>query len=151
MALGDDAIVPCFTLLTDVPREEIEEIQQKLSKGDNPMVFKKRLAFELTKEFNTAQAATAAQAEFERVFQQGQAPRESAVIFETRQREWNPVELLTATSLAASKSEAKRLIEQKSVEFHGSPIASHGSLIALNHGDIIKVGKKTFLKIHLLS
>ncbi|MEK7129835.1 MAG: tyrosine--tRNA ligase [Patescibacteria group bacterium] len=148
MALGDDAIIPCFTLLTDAPLQQIQEMKSKMKAGENPMVFKKRLAFELTKQFNDAQAASAAQASFEQTFQQRQAPTE-APIFETSQTEWNPVDLLVQSHLAPSKSEAKRLLEQKAVELNSSLITSHVSLITLSDGDIMKVGKKKFIKIKI--
>lgn len=147
MALGDDAIVPCFTLLTDTPLEKIEEINRKMEVGENPMVFKKRLALELTRQFNDAQAAQAAQAAFEQTFQQRQAPTE-APVFETSQTEWNPVDLLVATKLASSKSEAKRLLEQGAVEVNGVSASARQSINVKNN-DIIKVGKKKFLKIQL--
>ncbi|MBI2097229.1 MAG: hypothetical protein HYT40_03745, partial [Candidatus Sungbacteria bacterium] len=51
MSLGDDAIIPCFTLLTDTDLPDIEDMKQKLLKGDNPMMFKKKLAFALTAVF----------------------------------------------------------------------------------------------------
>ena len=41
MSLGDDAIIPCFTLLTDMPMNEIETMKDKMKAGDNPMVWKK--------------------------------------------------------------------------------------------------------------
>ncbi|MFZ5845367.1 MAG: tyrosine--tRNA ligase [Patescibacteria group bacterium] len=150
MSLGDEAIIPCFTLLSDVPLEDIEEMKKKIKAGENPMVFKKRLAFELTRQFNSEDVARQAQGEFERVFQERQVPGESTIAFETKQIEWNPLDLLIATNLAASKSEAKRLIEQKAVELNNSLITSHLSPLTLSDGAIIKVGKKKFLKINLL-
>ena len=148
MALGDDAIIPCFTLLTDTPMQEITEVKEKMAKGENPMQFKKRLAFELTKQFNDEQAAGAAQAEFEHVHQQGQTPTQ-ADEFATSQTEWNPADLLVAANLAPSKSEAKRLIEQNAVETNGKAISPQLSTITLKNNDILRVGKKKFIKIHL--
>src|SRR3989339_2223720 len=66
MSLGDDAIIPCFTLLTDIPTEEIET---KMKQGENPMTLKKQLAFELTKMLNDEKLAKKAQEEFESVHQ----------------------------------------------------------------------------------
>src|SRR3989344_4537925 len=37
MALGDDAIIPCFTLLTDTLLEHIEDMKKKMAAGENPM------------------------------------------------------------------------------------------------------------------
>ena len=146
MALGDDAIVNCFTLLTDMPLEEIEDMKKKMEKGDNPMIFKKKLAFELTKAFNDKQVAQSAQAAFEGTFQQRQAPTDLPT-FKTTQALWNLTDLLVAASLASSKSEAKRLIEQSAVEINS--VRCQTSSVTLKNNDIIKVGKKKFLKIRM--
>lgn len=147
MALGDDAIVNCFTLLTDTPVDEIERMKEKMERGENPMTFKKQLAFALTKQFNTVQTAQAAQTEFEQVHQKGERP-DDAPVFTTTQTEWNPVDLLVASGLAASKSDAKRLIEQGAVEINGEIVSQQLSAISVKNNDIMKVGKKKFLKIH---
>lgn len=146
MALGDDAIVNCFTLLTDTPIEEIDGMKKKMGAGENPMVFKKLLAFELTKQFNSEKNAAAAQAAFEQTFQDRQVPTDVPE-FATGQTEWSPIDLLVATKLASSKSEAKRLIEQGAVEINGVLCQVTG--ITIKNNDILKVGKKKFLRIHI--
>lgn len=146
MSLGDDAIVNCFTLLTDTPNEEIQEMQKNMDAGGNPMLFKKRLAFELTKQLHTEEEANAAQAAFQQTFQDRQTP-EVVSEFPTKQSDWDPVDLLIAAKLVSSKSEAKRLIEQGAVEING--VMCHVSCVMLKNNDIIKVGKKKFLKIRI--
>lgn len=148
MALGDDAIVNCFTLLTDTPIEEIDGMKKKMGAGENPMVFKKLLAFELTKQFNSTSDAQSAQASFEHTFQDRQSPT-GITEYVTKQSDWDPVELLVATSLASSKSDAKRLIEQGAVEINGKAISHQLSAISVKNNDIIKVGKKKFLRIRI--
>ena len=145
MSLGDDAIVNCFTLLTDTPSEEIQEMQKKMDDGENPMLFKKRLAFELTKQLNSEEDAKQAQSAFEQTFQDRQAPT-SMPEFTTKQSEWNPVDLLVASKLVSSKSDAKRLLEQGAVEINGKAISHQLSTISIKNSDILKVGKKNFLK-----
>lgn len=147
MSLGDEAIIPCFTLLTDMPISAIDAMKKKMATGENPMVFKKQLAFELTKQFNDEQAAQAAQKEFETKFQQGNLENSHILIYETKQRKWNPSDLLVETSLTPSKSEARRLIDQKAVEIGGRIVTNEP--IILTSGAIIRVGKKKFLKIKL--
>ncbi|MEK7141171.1 MAG: S4 domain-containing protein, partial [Patescibacteria group bacterium] len=146
MSIGDDAIVNCFTLLTDTPSEEIQEMQKKMDDGENPMLFKKRLAFELTKQLNSEEDAKQAQSAFEQTFQDRQAPT-SMPEFTTKQSEWNPVDLLVASKLVSSKSDAKRLLEQGAVEINGKAISHQLSTISIKNSDILKVGKKKFLKI----
>jgi len=150
MALGDDAIIPCFTLLSDTPLEEIERMKLKMAAGENPMLFKKQLAFKLTRQFNDEASAHSAQAEFESVFQKRESPTESAQVFKTKQADWNIVNLLIASKLAPSKSEAKRLVEQKAIEINKQAISLQSPAIRLKNGDIIKVGKKKFLKIRIM-
>lgn len=108
------------------------------------MVFKKRLAFELTKQLNTEGEARQAQSAFEQTFQDRQTPT-NVPEFATKQTNWDPVELLVTTKLASSKSEAKRLMEQGAVEINGVRCQSTG--ITIKNNDILKVGKKKFLKI----
>lgn len=148
MSLGDDAIVNCFTLLTDTPSEEIDEMTKKMNSGENPMLFKKRLAFELTKQLNTEEEARQAQSAFEQTFQDRQAPT-SMPEFTTNQSEWNPVDLLVETNLATSKSDAKRLLEQGAVEINGQVVSHQSSAISVKSHDIMKIGKKKFIKIRI--
>lgn len=114
------------------------------------MVFKKQLAHELTKEFNSKKEADEAQQAFEETFQKRETPSADIPVFNTSHKEWNPVDFLFESGLAASKSDAKRLIEQKAVELNSSLVTSHASHLTLSNGDIIKVGKKKFLKIKLV-
>ncbi|MCL5675771.1 MAG: tyrosine--tRNA ligase [Patescibacteria group bacterium] len=65
MSLGDDVIVKCFEYLTDLPMEEIKKIEKKIASGENPMTFKKKLAFTLTAMLNSDDATINAQEEFE--------------------------------------------------------------------------------------
>lgn len=144
MALGDNAILNCFLLLTDL---DVEPIRKRLESDENPMVLKKQLAFELTKQFNSEKEAVTAQEDFEKKFQSRDARSATVPTWQTNQTDWDPAELLVATSLAPSKSEAKRLIGQGAVEINGETVNKKQSTINLNNNDIIKSGKKRFLKI----
>ena len=48
MRIGDEMIINYFTVLTDVPMAEIEEMEKAMAAGENPMTFKKKLAFTIT-------------------------------------------------------------------------------------------------------
>ncbi len=145
MSLGDDAIIPCFTLLTDLP---IDDIESKMKQGENPMTLKKQLAFELTKMLNDEKSAKIAQEEFESVHQKGESVSVTAPVFETKQIDWNIIDLLVATNQVTSKSEARRLFDQKAIEINGSRCSSLDA--RFNNGDIIKIGKRKFVKIHII-
>lgn len=144
MSLGDDAIVPCFTLLTDAALDDIEDMKKKMGAGVNPMTFKKRLALELTTQFNDETSAKIAQSEFETRFQKGNLkqadlPTKPLEIFV---HDVTVVDELVTAQLANSKSDARRLVEQHAVKINNILIASPKDKIKLKAGDIIQTGRK---------
>lgn len=143
MALGDDAIIPCFSLLTDISDDDIAAMKQRMEAGENPMVYKKRLAWELTKQFNSATEADAAQNDFETRFQKGDIRSADIPAFAaSRMPEEIPVaDAMVSIGLAPSKSEAKRLLTQRAIRINGHLIASN-ELVRLKPNDIIEVGRK---------
>ncbi len=131
MSLGDDAIIPCFTLLTDFAIEDINM--------DNPMTAKKRLAFELTKQFNDEKAAQDAQKEFENTHQEKKFSEHA----EPSAPASSLKEFLVGKGYSAT--EARNLINHGAVDINGTVVKNINSEI--NIGDEIKVGKKGFYKI----
>ncbi|OGG01828.1 tyrosine--tRNA ligase [Candidatus Gottesmanbacteria bacterium RBG_16_52_11] len=146
MNLGDDAIINCFMLLTDLREDDIRTMEGEMQGGINPMQYKKKLAFELTRTFHDAAAAGRAETEFESVHQKGGLPAEAGYVFESRERSADPVEILVGSGATASRSEAKRLIDQNAVET-GGVILKAGTPLRIGKGVIIKVGKKKFISI----
>lgn len=142
MGLGDDVIAKGLEYLTDISISEVEEIKTKIEKGTNPIEFKKKLAYEVTKQLNGAHEAKNAQEEFERVVQKGELPKE---IEERNVRKDQPIDenLLVELDLASSKSEAKRLFEQNGVALDGQKIKS-GEALVDEEGEnlVLSVGKK---------
>src|SRR3989344_198386 len=70
MALGDDVIVKGLEYLTDVPMDEVKNIQSKLEERENPVEYKKLLAFEIVKQLNSEKEAKAAQEYFEKTVEE---------------------------------------------------------------------------------
>ena len=137
MAQGDDIIVKGLEYLTDIPMEEIKNTEDQLEKGGNPIEFKKTLAFEVTKQLNSEADAKKAQAEFERVVQKGEAPRDLLEI-EIKEDIKIDEDLLVKHGLANSKSDAKRLFEQNAVRKDGKKISSGTKA----ENGILNVGRK---------
>lgn len=147
MSLGDDAILPCFQLLTDVAEDQMAAMQKAIHQGANPMQFKKQLAFELTKAFNDEQRAQDAQEQFEKTFQQKDfSSVEPFLISNLPSNPIGIIDLLVATKTASSNSDARRLINQRSVEIDQTLVDLTNTNVTLKPGMILKVGKKKFLK-----
>lgn len=147
MALPDDVIVKCFEYLTDIPMEEIKEIEQKMVSGANPIQYKKQLAFSLTEMLNDTKTADAAQTHFERTFQKRELPKDVSVIRIAGNVSSTIIDVLTATKLVGSKSEAKRLIAAGAVEINGEKCKDQNTLLSSEGTCTIRVGKHTFAKI----
>ena len=144
MSLSDDVIVKSFEYITDIPMEEVKEIEKKIKAGENPMIYKKKLAFALTKMLNSQNEAQVAQEEFEKAFQQRQTPTDIAE-YKLKSGQ-NIINVLLQSGISPSRSEAKRLIEQNAVELDGNLISDISTQL---EPGILKVGKRRFLKIVL--
>lgn len=149
MNLGDSAIVPCFMLLTDVSEDKIKAMSAAMKKGDNPMTFKKQLALELVGGLANKKDAEEAQKQFELRSQGGNLLSASlpTLAVKTVSPKTTLLDFIVETSLAASKSDARRLIEQNAVEYNGTILTNAKASVVPHAGDIIKVGKKKYLKL----
>ncbi|MDH4359045.1 MAG: tyrosine--tRNA ligase [Candidatus Berkelbacteria bacterium] len=147
MSLSDDVIVKCFEYITDLEMSEVREIESKLEAGENPMTFKKRLAFELTRMLNDREQAEKAAEEFEKRFSKRELPENLEV---KELKSGQPlVEVMVSLELAPSKSEARRLIEQGAVKINGEAIKDVNYIYDLKGENILQVGKLKAAKIKL--
>jgi len=139
-----------FTLLTDVPDEELAQMREDISsRRRNPMEHKMRLAREITAQFHGWPAANAAEEEFERAFRKREHPLEAPefpVDFAgAATTEVDLVEILAGSGLLGSRSEARRLIAQGGVEIDGTKAS--GPRASVRPGATVRVGKHRFLRI----
>jgi len=143
MSISDDLMWRYYELMTDVTPTEIE----KMKSGDeNPRNLKVNLAKLIIKDFHSTEAAEKAEADFIARFVKKEIPDE---IEETQMSAgiYNLADLLVQTNLAASKGEAKRLIEQGGVKLNAEKISNAKAEIDLKDEILIQVGKRKFLKI----
>lgn len=138
MAFPDEHIVPGFELLTSMELSEVEEINKAIESGDNPMTFKKQLAYQLTKELKGVEGAQNGQKFFEDVFQNKTNNTELAQ--EVSAVGNNILDILVQSEIAPSKGQARRLLEQNAVKFEGETISSDTETITKS--GVLKVGKK---------
>ena len=160
MSLPDELIGPYFEYLTDVPSEELAEMDQ--NRGEtNPIELKKRLALEITSQFHERAAANAAQAQFENVVQRRGLPDEIPEFAEpslTGQSEDESRRLsniIFDAGLAASVSEAKRLINQGAIELIDNATGDATRLtrddratsLSLQDRAVLKRGNRRFVRL----
>lgn len=145
MSIPDHLIVKYFTALTDVSVADIAEIERGMASGGmNPRDAKMRLGEEIVSAYHGTAEARRAREEFVKVFSQKKMPEEMPHR-KLEKRVWNVVDLLVRGDLAASKREARRLIEQGAVEVDGREVADVHEEITLDKKRVIRVGKRRFL------
>ncbi len=142
LSIKDDLIATYMECCTDIPMKEILSIEKKMREGANPKEFKMRLARELVTMYHDEDAALQAEEEFTAVFAKGGIPED--MLEATAKKGELLIDLLVREKIVASKSEARRLIDQNAVSIDGTPVTSHDQPATAG---IVKVGKRKFVKI----
>ena len=150
MSISDELMWKYYELLSELPMEEIEKKRKLVEKGEyHPKRAKMDLAFEIVARYHGKEAAKKAEEEFERVFKMKQLPEEMeeyTVVTDTPNIKL--INILTATRMAKSNAEAKRLIAQGGVKWDGEKITDINATIKCDDKEhILKVGKKKFCKV----
>ena len=144
MSIVDGAMPVWFELLTRIGDDE-----RKTLLGGHPREAKARLAAELVELLHGREAAQAARAEFDRRFVEKELPAEIPIV------SW-PLPAAHATSLptllhliglAASSSEARRLIGQGGVKVNGKVIKDVTTPLLAADEHLIQVGKRRFARV----
>ena len=148
MSISDELMWRYYELLTDVPVDEINAVRFRCESGaENPRDAKVDLAKRIIKDFHSKVEADAAADEFERRFVRKEVPDE----IEEKQIDagsYKLAELIVSTGLAASKGEARRLIEQGGVKVNGEKASNNGADVTVgNQATLLQVGKRKFLKV----
>lgn len=148
MRVKDEMIINYFTVLTDLPLEEIEQMKQAMAEGENPMKFKKKLAFTITEMYHDQAAAKKAQVHFEQTVQGDELPEEMPTI-EVKAKPQQLGQILQACLPNESTSQLRRWLEQEAVELlpSGDKPTEYGQLIEPTQIEVIRVGKRRFFQI----
>ena len=142
--VDDSDVIKCMKLLTFLSIDRINEIE---SWDDSRINEKKEiLAYELTKLVHGEEEANKV-LEAARSLFAGQGNDENMPSVELDNEEYPVMELLVASGLCTSKSEARRLIEQGGLSIDGEKVTNVNEVINISNPRKVKKGKKVFLKI----
>ena len=149
MSIPDEAMRSYFTLLTDLPPAEIEELLAVEGGTLSPVDAKKRLALEVTAGLYSRPEAEAAQDYFEATFQRRETPEEMEEFAiaggDGAEPEQRLDRVLVAAKVAESGGEVRRLVEQGAVRLNGERVAAFD--LPVHPGDELRVGRRRFLRI----
>jgi tyrosyl-tRNA synthetase len=146
LSIPDNLIYQYFELVTDVSKQDLVRIKSSLENVQtNPRDIKRQLARTLVRMYHTQTSADNAEKEFDKIFVQKSIPDN---IEEFRRSESNNITtLLTEAKLAASKSQARRLIDQGGVSIDDERVTDPNVPLPDKDEFILKVGKRRFLKV----
>lgn len=148
MSLPDELIAPYYELCTDIDQAQIDAMVSTLAEGANPRDSKASLAREIVRLYHGDASAIAAEEAFNKQFRDKQAP-EQMPVHKIEKGAKSAVALLVATGLAASNSEARRLLEQGGARVNDQVLLVDREY-ALSDGDVLQAGKRRFVRIEII-
>jgi tyrosyl-tRNA synthetase len=140
-----DFAMPLFAkLVTRWGPAEVTAFEQGLTDGSvHPRDAKMKLAHEITATYYDQADADKAQAAFVSLFQKGDIPDEMPE--HVLQSDQTILDIILSAKMAGSKSEARRLIDQKGVRLDGE-VLERGDA-PFPHPGVLQVGKRKFLRV----
>ena len=141
MRVPDSAMPVYYELLLEGPPDP----------GLTPVEAKRAMARELTERFHGPDAATGAEAHFDRLHVQRMAPEEVEELTFSATDGAVHLPRLMGEAFGLSRSESRRLIDQGGVRLDGEPVAGGNLDIASERldGALLQVGKRRFRRLRL--
>jgi tyrosyl-tRNA synthetase len=144
MSVPDKAMPQYFRLVTRWTAIEVTELEKSIASGKiHPRDAKMKMAYEVTEIFHGVEAAKRAEENFISVFQKGSLPEEMPSF--TLKKGQTVLDVLIEGSLASSKSEGRRLIQQNGVRLDGTTLTDPNQVFP--HPGVLQAGKRHFLRV----
>ncbi|HXF67728.1 MAG TPA: tyrosine--tRNA ligase [Burkholderiales bacterium] len=148
MSLSDELMWRYIELLSFEPPQKISEKRRAVERGANPRDVKFDFAKEIVARFHGEAAAQAAAADFEARFRRSELPPElPEVRLEAGAAGLAIAQVLKRAGLAASASEALRLIAQGGVKLDGQKVSDKSLTLARGRRCVLQVGKRKFARV----
>ena len=152
MEIPDHMIIKFFELVTDVHPDEIKMIQKRMESGENPRDIKFELATTITRLFHNEIDTVKAMDFFTIAFSEKGVPKDCPVInLENEHASFHSfVTSVVKMEMVKSRSEFMRVLNQGGVQLNGVKLTRFLDDQLLVEGDVIRIGKKILIKIHLI-
>jgi tyrosyl-tRNA synthetase len=144
MSIPDGAMGIYMRLASRWSPQQIDAFEKDLASGRlHPRDAKMKMAFEIASIFYGDADAGSAQEAFVKTFQKKEAPDEMP------EYQWTDgqtvLDVILAAEMASSKSEARRLIDQKGVRLDGEVLERADA--PFPHSGVLQVGRRKFLRV----
>ncbi|MCH2649995.1 MAG: tyrosine--tRNA ligase [Candidatus Marinimicrobia bacterium] len=146
LSISDDMILKWFTLAADSDESVTQSVKKRLDDpAVNPMDVKRELARAVVALYYDDETATKAEDHFNTVVVGKGIPDDMPEY--TLKGEDLIVNVLFDAGLLKSKGEARRMVKQGAVKLDGKPVDDIQKTLTPNGDQILKVGKRRFLKV----
>ncbi len=147
MSLPDALMERYYRYTTGMAVEEIERTIKALKSGElHPRDAKAGLGEKIVSFYYSPEMGAEARKEFDQIFKDKGLPDEIEEIV-LGSSSMDAVTLLKEAGLVASKSEARRLIEQGGVKINHEKITDPAAAVKITPGMLIQCGKRKFVRI----
>lgn len=145
MEIPDNLIIRFCELVSAFNPDEIKAFKEKLDNGENPRNIKLILAKHIVELFHGKENAEIAEKFFIDAFQKNKTP-DNIPELKTNVNTFNElIPLLTENNFSKSNSDVRRLLKQGGIKLNNEMLDDVNKEI--KNGDVIKLGKKVFVKI----
>ena len=148
MEIPDSLIERYYILLTDVSNNSIKEKITRLKIGENPKNIKYELACDVVSLYYNYKNVQKAEKYFRQAFTNKSIPDNIPVLQlqGTDKTIADFIEEFVSMNLVKSKSDFKRLVLQNGIQLNSKNITLEDYNVKLKNNDVIKIGKKRFVR-----
>ena len=150
MEIPDHLIIRYFELATDEHPDEIDKFRQQLSEGKNPRDIKFKLAEIITALYHSQEEVLKAVSYFEAAFRKKSTPDDIPTMILAIGRETvnDTIPQFVAMGFVKSRSEFIRLLKQGGIRLNEEKIVEDDLNTVLFNNDVLKIGKKLFVRVN---
>jgi len=148
MEVPDSLIIKYFELATDEHPDKVDELKKRLEAGENPRDIKLILAETITKLYHGDSETKRAKEFYETAFSKKAIPEDIPELqLKGNLTLSSIISDLVSEGFVQSKSEFTRLLKQGGVQLNGEKLEFKDMDKALSPDDVIKIGKKRFVRL----
>jgi tyrosyl-tRNA synthetase len=149
MSISDELMWRYIELLSFESPQEISAKKRAVDQGGNPRDVKFGFARQIVERFHDAKAAESAAEEFNARFRDHEMPTDipEVTVRSAGGTSMAVAQVLKQARLAASASEAARLIQQGGIKVDGGKVADKALALSSGRTYLIQVGKRKFARV----
>ena len=147
----DSKVIEYLKVFTFLSKEEIESLEETVKNEPEKRLAQKTLAFEVVKDLHGEEEAIKARTTSEEVFSKGYSEEGMEEVLIEAEDNINILDLLVKTSIAPSKSEARRLVTGNGISINSIKETNTERTFSKDEINnlVISKGKKTHIKVNL--